>query len=179
VLTRRLRQEHDPGSTLVRNELGLCLGEARVDVAVINGSLVGYEIKTANDRLDRLAGQVKLYSKVLDQVVLVVATRHLSRALSLVPDWWGIWQIDQLDGDVSFAPLRSPSYNSATSPLSVAQLLWRDEALVLLAERSLDRGLRTATRWRLWEALVEHLEADDLGLEVCRRLRARRDWPGG
>jgi hypothetical protein len=47
------------------DEFGLEHGEVRVDVAVINGELHGYEIKSERDTLERLPRQVKAYSAVL------------------------------------------------------------------------------------------------------------------
>lgn len=55
---KKLRQLHERADTLVIDELGLAHAKARVDVAVINGCLHGYEIKSAQDTLDRLAGQL-------------------------------------------------------------------------------------------------------------------------
>ena len=45
-------------STRVFEELGLCQGDARVDVAVVNGSIHGFEIKSERDSLDRLSNQL-------------------------------------------------------------------------------------------------------------------------
>ncbi len=49
--------------TLVVDELDLC-GLTRVDVAVVNGHLSGFEIKGSTDSLRRLPGQVTVYSQV-------------------------------------------------------------------------------------------------------------------
>jgi len=40
--------------TLIVEELGLCQGIARVDLAVVNGSVHRYEIKSESDTLTRL-----------------------------------------------------------------------------------------------------------------------------
>ena len=45
VLKRYRRSPH----TLVLNELGLRHGKCRADIAVVNGSLTGYEIKSDDD----------------------------------------------------------------------------------------------------------------------------------
>ena len=41
-------------NTVFLEELGLCQGDARVDYAVINGAMNGYEIKSDRDKLVRL-----------------------------------------------------------------------------------------------------------------------------
>ena len=72
--------------------------------------------------------------------------------------------------------LRPALPNIAVDPFSVVQLLWREEALALLAQRGLATGYTRKNRWRIWEALVEGLEPDDLLREVRQRLKARREW---
>ncbi len=85
-----LRERHasDSAETRFIDELDLC-GQVRVDVAVLNGTLAGYELKSAHDTLQRLPVQVDVYSKVLDMATVVLAERHLQRALPMLPAWWG------------------------------------------------------------------------------------------
>lgn len=163
-------------ATVLRDELGLCLGATRVDVAAINGSLTGCEIKGSHDRLTRLPHQVELYGQVLDYAVLVVEPKFATKAPDLVPAWWGLWQVEDVDGVVDLAELRQPQQNPGTVPLSVAQLLWRDEVYDELARRDAACGLAKATRWRLWEALVALLQPAELGTVVREGLKARREW---
>src|SRR5438874_50079 len=88
-LLRRLRVRHrNAAGVALVEELGLCRGQVRVDLVVVNGSLHGYEIKSDRDSLRRLAGQVAVYGRVLDRASLVVGTRHGYTAISSVPDWW-------------------------------------------------------------------------------------------
>ncbi len=168
---------HSHGDTLIRDELGLCLGATRVDVAVINGSLVGYEIKSDRDRLDRLAEQARLYGNVLDLAVLVAAPRHLDKAAELLPPWWGLTRVVCEPAGLRLQIERPAQDNPAVQPLAVAQLLWRQEAFELLEEHGGTEGLRRATRWQLWRELVERLGVDELRAQVRRTLRARRAWP--
>jgi len=50
ALLADVRQRHrDEPDTLIREELGVCQGIARVDLAVVNGSVHGYEIKSEQD----------------------------------------------------------------------------------------------------------------------------------
>lgn len=179
-LRARLDAEHagDP-ATLIRNELGLCLGETRVDIAVINGKLTGYEIKSERDTLDRLDAQVEIYGRVLDEAWLVMAERHVERALNRIPRWWGVLMADQADDQVRLKVKRKARQNPRVEPYFLAQLLWRDEAFGILEERGLSRGLAAATRFTLWDQLALHVPLDDLRHEVRARLRARPQWSGG
>lgn len=65
----------DPTTTIV-DELGLRQGEVRVDLAVVNGVLKGYEIKSLADTLRRLPTQVSIYSQILDYASIVLAEEH-------------------------------------------------------------------------------------------------------
>jgi hypothetical protein len=166
---------HPPDSKL-KEELGLCLGATRVDVAAINGQLTGCEIKGSRDRLSRLPHQVGLYGEVLDIAVLVAEPRYAATAENHVPGWWGIWQAEDVNGTAVLTELRPAGTNPNPVPLSVAQLLWRDEAYSELVARDAAAGLARATRWRIWEALVEKLTPAELGQVVRARLKARPDW---
>lgn len=113
ALRRRLAVEHvlDPQQTRVVEELGI-YGEVRIDVAVLNGMTVGYELKSARDTLKRLPKQVEWYSKILDQAHIIVAENHLISALEIVPDWWGC-TVATLgkDGGVYLNDERKPQQN--------------------------------------------------------------------
>jgi hypothetical protein len=161
--------------TLVVDELGLC-GTARVDVAVVNGSLSGFELKSDVDTLRRLPAQVETYGTVLDHVTLVVTERHLEPASALVPDWWGVLVAKVENGQVALTATRPPGANPAVDPAALAQLLWRDEALSVLTHRGLDAGVRSKPRWALWERLAQSLELDELRDEVRAALKRRRGW---
>jgi hypothetical protein len=78
------------GATVLRDEMGICAGLVRVDLAVIGDELSGYEIKSDQDSLVRLPGQVAAYSRVLDRATLVVTEKHLAKATALIPTWWGL-----------------------------------------------------------------------------------------
>ena len=58
ALRKRLEEAHKGESgTRIVEEFGLCQGRARIDVAVFNGFINGFEIKSARDTLKRLPGQ--------------------------------------------------------------------------------------------------------------------------
>jgi hypothetical protein len=53
-------------------ELGVVHGKSRIDIAVINGLMHGYEIKSDKDTLQRLPEQMNMYNSVFNKVTLVV-----------------------------------------------------------------------------------------------------------
>ncbi len=177
VLTNRLCAEHDQEpDTLVLHELGVCQGLCRVDLAVINGVMTGYEIKSDRDTLERLPQQMKAYSMVLDFVTIVVGTAHLDKAIKLVPNWWGVMTAKDVSGVVSLEFERQPKKNPNIDPFAVAEFLWREEALEILVERGWERGIKSKPRQVLWQRLVERLELEELQEIVRQTLKSRANW---
>lgn len=168
---------NDP-SVLILEEFGICCGTARVDMAVVNGELKGFEIKSDQDKLVRLHSQASAYGKVFDTVTIVASSRHLKEAQRIVPNWWGIVVAESNEGaPVTFRWVRREDVNKAQDPFSLAQLLWRDEALSVLQMRGLIRGLKGRPRRVLWDVLSASLPLADLREVVRTQLKQRRDWP--
>src|SRR5690242_7488403 len=71
-------------------EMEVCSGRARIDLAVIGDRLIGIEIKGPQDSVTRLPDQAKAYSQCFDQVVLVVHESLAEKARPLIPYWWGL-----------------------------------------------------------------------------------------
>lgn len=177
ALRDSLRAEHagDP-DTAVIDELGLCQGRARVDMAVVNGSLHGYEIKSERDKLIRLPGQRDVYNRCFDTITLVASGNHLTEARDIIPKWWGIVRPVEGAGGVEFRQVRRARPNPTLAAEAIVQLLWREEALTLLASLNQAKGLRGKSRNVLWAALVNALSLDDLKGRVRAAIKARGDW---
>lgn len=173
--------EHRGGEsdTLIRHELGLCAGERRVDVAVINGELAGYEIKSDVDTLVRLTGQAEVYRRVLDRTTIVTTSRYVDKATEMLPREWGVMLAEAAGGRVALKLLRPATLNTDHDAMSVAQLLWRAEALDELRKRGRHHGLSNKSRWLVWERLIECVPISELQGTVRTRLKERQDWPGG
>jgi hypothetical protein len=172
-----LRAHRDDPATLVLDELAVARGEARVDVAVVNGFLHGFELKSASDTLERLPGQVRCFSRVFDRVTLVLAEAHVDGAHTLTPEWWGVKEARMGDrGAVHFRDLRRPHLNPGVDPRAVAQLLWQSEAAVALALRDGSTNWISRSRGELQEALVDKLAISELRDLVRECLRQRQGW---
>lgn len=157
-LTSELEAAHasDP-RTIIRDELPVCSGRRRVDVAVINGELTGYEIKSDVDKLVRLAGQSEMYGRVFDRMWLVVGHRHCAEAVAAVPCWWGVMlAAPASDGQVAVIEQRTAQVNDGEQDGAViAPMLWRDEALALLDEFDLgDAKLRRGSKRHMHTVLA-------------------------
>ncbi len=181
ALLRRLssHHSHDP-HTLILEELGLRHGAARIDVAVINGALHGYELKSDSDSLRRLARQAEIYSSVLDRVTLVVGRRHAEKAMSMVPEWWGVLLAEVGPrGGVRFSSMRRARNNPSPQALAVAKLLWRDEALDLLCRLEAAQGFHSKPRAAIYARLTDVTRLEVIRSMVRHQLRNRKDWRSG
>jgi hypothetical protein len=173
-LHARYRRE---AGTVVLEELGLCRGQVRVDLAVVNGILHGYEIKSDRDSLRRLAGQVDFYSRVLDRATLVVGSRHLAEVLELLPGWWGVLLIQPAPEGVQFKTVRRGRKNSWRDPRALVELLWLDDAMALLEQGDAARGVRGKPRRIVWDRVCEHFDVDEIAAAVRSHLKARAAIP--
>ena len=180
ALAAKLVQKHgDEPDTLIRHEVGICAGKRRIDVAVVNGELTGYEIKSDMDTLMRLGRQADAYGSVLDRAVLVTTERHIDGANPILPNWWGIIVVTTERGNILLETYREPALNDEYDAFALAQLLWREEALDELRLRGMGRGLSDKARHYVWAALADTILVHDLRSIVRARLKARPEWPGG
>lgn len=133
---------------------------SRIDVAVINGALHGYEIKSDSDNLYRLPMQIEDYSAVFDFVTLVCGKSLLSTAREIAPRWWGISVAELRESAVYLDSIRAPKQNPRQKRAALARLLWKPEAL---------RCLRTADN----TTITSRHSAERVKKEVARKLDTR------
>ena len=168
----------DP-ATRVIDELGIFEGKFRIDVAAVNGFLHGYEIKSAEDNLDRLPSQQTAYNKVFDKLTLVADERHVEEAMKVVPSFWGLMVAGVRDGVPYIDEIWAPRLNPEVDPYAICQLLWKEEAMSILADRKLSAGLWTKRRRVLWETLTYAIELSELKEIVRETLKNRENWRDG
>jgi hypothetical protein len=175
-LLRRLADDFAGDPSLIVSEFDLCQGRVRADVVVVNGHLHGYEIKSAVDSLGRLPIQVEAYNKVLDYLTIVTCPNHLAGVRAQVPRWWGILVVQSRNGVLHWREVRTARLNACVERYALAQLLWRQEALALLTEFGVDRGVKSSPRRVLWQALARQLDRQLLNQCVRDRIKLRQGW---
>ena len=169
-----LRVKHAAeADTVIIEELGVCRGQARIDMAVVNGRFHGYEIKSDRDSLRRLEAQVEMYGKVLDRATIVVGDRHLTKTLNAVPPWWGVLRFEAAPKGPQFETMRPGLNNPRVDPRSLVELLWHDDAIALLTRRTVARGVRGKPRRIVWDRVCEHFEMHEIASSVRAQLKAR------
>lgn len=179
ALRERLNEkyEHEPDARIIE-EMGITHGTARVDVAVVNGSIHGYELKSDLDTLRRLPDQMKAYNAVLDHVTIVVGKQHVHEAINAVPEWWGVTiaKIMVSEDVISFCKIREAEQNPDQDSFAIANLLWRDEALGILEKDGHAEGIRSKPRKALYERLAAVYDQTTLKAKVRECLAARTTW---
>lgn len=162
------------GDDLLVEELGIENGTARVDVAQLGRSLCGFEIKSDFDTLDRLAHQMHAYHRVFDALTIITTAAFVPQVTMLLPPWWGILQADRnAAGEVALSEVRPATANPRQEPESIAALLWRDEAALMLQENLGAKVASSASRAKLYRQLADLAEMATLKDWVVNVLRTR------
>ncbi|GAB4368144.1 MAG: hypothetical protein Kow00114_27220 [Kiloniellaceae bacterium] len=169
----------------IRHEWPLDSGSSggRVDLAVTRDDrLIGMEIKSASDTVDRLRDQINAMQRAFDVVKVVADTRlepKLSRGFgaaattyyshetrSFVHLYRGDWlPID----DARLAAVDVWGCSRRTTVSGMARLLWRDEARRVAQEL----GCMVDTREKAVDWLRENARLRDLRPLIIRTMRAR------
>lgn len=171
LLKEYLEAIHAGTDTTVLEELGLCQGDVRVDVASVNGEFSGFEIKSPSDTLARFPKQRRIYSRVVDRAWLVAPIKTLEKART--PQWWGQIAVFDSDDKLALRVVRPSDRNPSADALSIAKLLWHDEAIDALKRAGYARGVISKPRKFAWERLVETISIDDLRAAVRDALKQR------
>lgn len=174
ALKNKIFSRYVDTNTLILEEVNILHGAARIDMMVVNGILHGYELKSDQDNLQRLPEQIKIYSSVFDRVTLVVGYRHAYSALKVIPEWWGVKLAEVgTRGAIHFSDARNPKNNPSLDAISLAQLLWKGEALSLLEEMGEAKGVRSKPRSVIYAKLVKVCTIDFLHTKVVQMFRLR------
>lgn len=101
-------------------------GECRADIAILNGTITVYEIKSERDSLTRLERQIQNYRRVFSRIVVIVAENHLEDVLNAVPDEVGVLRLTE---NYSISTKREArDYFTQICPLTILESLRVAEA---------------------------------------------------
>lgn len=175
ILSTVLREDLRDEDTFVIEELGIGYGRSRIDIAVLNGKFIGYEIKSARDSLRRLPQQVTTFGAAFDEIVIVAATKHISSVLENVPRWWGIVEYSETAESTCSKMIRESKPNPSPNNAVLGELLWKDEALSALKQKGRKPDPRTR-RGELIQALTEIVSRRELLSIVRCCLKSRAEW---
>ena len=173
----RFRRYRDRDDVLVIDELGLAHAKCRIDVAVINGCLHGYEIKSERDTLSRFASQLETYRVSLERLTIVCATKHIDGVLDIAPSWCGVSEaVVGNRGGIRFVTHREARNNPDVELEMLAHLLWRDEAVSLLSEAGVENRHLRRPRKELYRLVAARLTQKDITRSIRSFMVSRENW---
>ncbi|UPK71420.1 sce7726 family protein [Chitinophaga filiformis] len=173
--THLFKYYHDEKS-LVVDELDITSAGARIDIAVVNGQLHGFEIKGASDTLNRLPYQIEAYRKIFDYLTIVTEEKHYGKVSEIIPDWVGVILLDEGEhGEITIEQKKEAQFNSQKDAFFLAKLLWKEELLSLLKDLNIPhkKNLRT---WLLCELIAKSIEVEELSSLVRSIMKKRSNW---
>lgn len=168
-------------------------GSSRADViGVIDGALLGFEIKSDRDSYTRLKTQTKDYDDFCDINFLVVGKSHVKHAHEHIPPHWGIIVVWEEEGSVKVEMDQLPAPNHRVSAANQLHFLWRPELAKLqewnempaykgkskqfVQEKILERVPENILKFQITELLFERDYRQLLGeIEKVRAERALRE----
>lgn len=164
----------DSNSKVV-DELSLPITKSRIDIAVVNGHLHGFEIKSDKDTLNRLPHQIEGYTKVFDYLTVVTENKHHKKLLELLPEWVGVQVCIKTLKNFKVVTIRKSSFNRNKEGFFLAKLLWRAEVERILYNEKI-HFCKKSTLWKLSELLGESIPITKLSKIVRETLKNRESW---
>ncbi len=168
----RINEQHD---YRIIEELTVCDGEARVDVAVANGRLCGYEIKSDADNLDRLSIQQECYDKTFDTVSIVVGEKFKDKIEECIPDYWGIYFVRDYKGNCKITKKRNAKINKNIDAAALLELLWKEELISLLKMAGV-KGISGKNKRVLRKMAKETISLKKIRDYTRETIKNRQNW---
>lgn len=170
------KEFHSDPSTVLISEMDICSGVSRVDMAVINGRLHGFEIKSEQDTLDRLPSQIESYNKVFEKMTIIVGENHLEKVLEIVPSWWEVYYVHKQKKGAKLKRKRQGKINKNIDDISLLQLLWKEELINLLKQNGITKGTKSKNRIALGKMVTNCADRACIHDYVKCQLKTRIDW---
>jgi hypothetical protein len=168
-----LEKLHERSETAILHEFKMPRPTGRIDLAVVNGKMVGFEIKSDLDTLARIERQSAAYEQVFDRVCIVATARHLNAVLAKVPSWWGIVVPNVRKEKITFKPHRRMRRNPTKNDSALLYTLTKTELLEILRATKTDRGMKSKKKKDLITFALKALSSKRLRDGARRVLRAR------
>jgi hypothetical protein len=161
-----------PGCRVIHE---LVCGERRADLAFVGEKdLIGVEIKSSRDRLDRLEEQLKEYSRYFPEVWLFIAPKWARAAKALS---WANIAVGHPDRVEVLRPSKAKRpYRDELVTARMLEWLWVEEAARIANRTQVIPGPVNNRRYptaNVRKLLARLLTGNEIIREVCRELRAR------
>ena len=112
---------------VIINEMVVANWSRRADIAVANGRLYGFEIKSHFDTLKRLPGQVESFQAHFDKVVVVAASKFIASIERDYPAEIGILEVYETSGRARIRQVRAGRICEVKDVVKLASLITKSE----------------------------------------------------
>lgn len=169
---KELYQKHNgEENTKIINEMGLINGASRVDIAVVNGILHGYELKSESDNLLRLPRQVQNYNRIFERMTIVVDRKYVESAKGIIPEWWGIMTVRQ--DRTGLRELRKGRKIKTQDEEALLNLLWKEEYNGLIDLLEYPKKFKKMRKHELFEIILSDQRKSTVKKYIYDALRNR------
>ena len=144
--------------------------KSRADVlGVIDGAIVGFEIKSDSDTYQRLETQIPDYDKYCDYAYLVIGKKHKKHAEEHIPDHWGLICINDAE---NIEMCREAGLSPKVKLINQLGFLWRNELGELLSVNHLPK-CTNKNKKEISKLLIDTIDNDLLREQFTERLFER------
>lgn len=167
------KYNNDPNTRII-NELGINNGESRVDLAVVNGMIHGYEIKSDFDTLERLPRQITYYNKLFERMTIISSRKFYQQICELVPKWWGV-KVISYDG-TRLIEKRKGRKQTTQDKDCLLRLLWKKELEDFIDVIGYPKRMKKLKKHQLLEIFSEEADVSTIQQHVYKSLKNRENW---
>jgi hypothetical protein len=132
ALIDRLVEKGMLENAVLINEMVVANWSRRVDLAVANGNLHAYEIKSDVDTLKRLDGQLEAYLARFDKTTVVCAQRFTADVLKRTPTFVEVLEVNAASGRVNFRVARRGAMHPIRDKSILIAFLLKSEIATLV-----------------------------------------------
>jgi transcriptional regulator NrdR family protein len=153
------------------NELVVANWSRRADIAVANGKLHAFEIKSDVDNLRRLDGQVTTYLDQFDKVTVVTTSRYADPVLEMMPEQVEVWEARPSRDGVDFKVVRRGKTQLIKCKSALLRFLTKEEMLAIVRKKKISGTFDT--KKSLTHLIEANLSVKDIRECVLDSLKKR------
>lgn len=120
----------------VIEELRVHNGNAIADVVALYKDAHCFEIKGDGDKIERAVKQGNYFNLSFRRITLVTTSKHLSKAIEVLPKFWGIMIAEKKDDKLTLKYIRRARNNSCFDKCLALLILWKSEMLTLIEQHN-------------------------------------------
>lgn len=168
-----LKKYTSSNHSLILEEVGIMNGSSIVDLTVFSKVFnQAFEIKSAQDSLERLPQQLRNYIQVFDYVTVITQPSHYDQVDLICPKFVGILLVYN-DWDMEY--VQKPTASPFVNRKKLIKLLWRDEVYKFLKAKGF-KGLSTASNAQVKKIACANFSLSEIRELVFTTLQNRSNW---